>query len=106
MVYRLSDSLKSTDMTQWLLCCLYLSGGTAYMFPHADAPPGQYWRYDINDIVSPYGIAEAGWSKELGHFTFELAGRHISSLGVDFSGEHNLGQNTIEARVKWFPWRK
>lgn len=76
------------------------------MLPHPATPPGEYWYYDINDIVNPYGIAEIGWSAERGKFTFELAARHISSLGVDFTAnEMNMGQNTIETRVRWFPWR-
>jgi hypothetical protein len=88
--------------------CLYLSAGLADMAVHPSSPPGSYLIYDINQVRSPYGVAELGWSRALGKWDFEAAARHMSSLAVDahygdFS--HQYGINTFEVRARWFPFR-
>ena len=70
---------------------------------HTPAPQGYghtYWLYDITSVHEPYGVLEGGYSRSFGRFTLEFAGRHESSIPVA-----DFGQNSLEIRVKWFPWR-
>jgi hypothetical protein len=96
-------------MTCVFLACLYLSVGTADMIHHGTPPAGYYSTVDINDIQNPYGIAEVGWSRAFGKWDIEAAARHISSLAIDAhygDFNHQYGQNTLEVRVRWFPFRQ
>ena len=90
------------------LACLYLSGGLAVMGSHHADVPGQYWLYDYNRVENPFGVAEIGWSRQLGRWDFEIAARHISSIAVDIHAggfQDQYGTNTFEARLRWYPWR-
>lgn len=93
-----------------LLTCFYIALGLADI---PDKPPtlpvGDYYRFNINDVRNPYGTAEIGWSVNRGKWDFELAARHMSSLAIDYEyGDfhHQYGINTVEARVRWYPWKK
>lgn len=91
------------------LACLYLSAGAAVMQGHPTLPPDTYYRYDINDVRNPYGIAEIGYAQTLGRWSFEVAARHQSSLGVDYACHcfnEQRGSNQIEVRVRLYPFAR
>jgi len=85
-----------------LLCCLYLATGLSYM-AHTPSPMpygSHWWYYDITHVRDPYGVVEGGYSRSFGRFALEFAARHESSIpAADF------GQNTLEMRIRWYPWR-
>ena len=89
---------------QAILAALYLQAGAAYMLPHGSPQSygWEYWRFDITEVRNPYGSLEVGFETDQDrHLSGSLSFRHLSSMtrGQDF------GQNTVEVRVKWKPFR-
>ena len=83
------------------LAGIYLSGGLAVMGGTTTPPPNCYWRFDVNEVRNPYGALAVGWSTDPERrWSAGLEFRHISSVPV-----HDGGQNTIELRATWRPFR-
>jgi hypothetical protein len=93
-----------------LACCLYIALGSAYMLPNPTPQSYgfEFWRYDRTQIANPYGVIELGFEYPVTHsLELEIAGRHISSLGVDwhYGWDEQWGENTAELRLRWYPFR-
>lgn len=87
----------------WLTCCLYVQLGLAGMQPHPrPPPPDTFWKWDITQVVNPYGTVEIGLDEALNRrLDLEIALRHISSIPVN-----DFGSNTAEIRLRYYPFRE
>lgn len=71
------------------------------MLPTFAPPKGEYWMWDINKVVNPYGTVEIGYDRPFGRrFDVKFDVHHISSIPVN-----DQGQNTAEISLRWYPWR-
>lgn len=97
-----------------LLAALYLQLGVAAMQgpPQMNSAYCDYWRarggdclrlHDINRPANPYAIVAVGFESDgARRWSAALELRHLSSVSTG----SDVGQNTIELRVKWKPFNK